>query len=107
MTHKTEFQPELMYVVRIFSLPHLAATFAFTKLQKTHHWPSLPQYTSQDVEREVSRLATLPIHKDVLFRHVWERRIRANLINFEEGVCQQWHSGRIALVGDAVHKVRI
>ena len=41
----------------------------------------------------------------LVFGEVWKRRIRASIVNLEEGVLDHWYHGRIVLAGDSAHKV--
>jgi hypothetical protein len=79
--------------------------FVFIKQDKTYHWPSLPKFTKDDMEKQAAALAHLPLNEEVVFGDIWANKIRADLINVEEGVFEHWHSDRIVLVGDAAHKV--
>jgi 2-polyprenyl-6-methoxyphenol hydroxylase-like FAD-dependent oxidoreductase len=79
--------------------------FVFIKQDKTYQWPALPKFTKTDMHNQAAALAHLPVNDNVLFGEIWANKIRADLINVEEGVFKHWHSGRIVLVGDAAHKV--
>lgn len=45
------------------------------------------------------------ITEDVTFGDIWAKRKTFTLLPMEEGVLQDWHWGRFAVVGDAAHKV--
>lgn len=90
---------------RILTQPQLIFYFVFIKLGQTYRWPSLPTYTVEDMHAEAAKIATLPINDNLTFGQIWEKRLRGDLINIEEGVFKHWHSNRIVLLGDAAHKV--
>lgn len=58
-----------------------------------------------DAERLATRVKDHPVSDSLLFGEVWNSRTRAQLVSLEEGVLKHWHSGRMVLAGDAVHKV--
>ncbi|KAJ5694682.1 hypothetical protein N7536_005094 [Penicillium majusculum] len=88
----------------ILTQPQLIFYFVFIKLGQTYRWPSLPTYTAEDMHAEAAKIATLPINDNLTFGQIWEKRLRGDLINIEEGVFKHWHSNRIVLLGDAAHK---
>ncbi|KID93459.1 FAD binding domain protein, partial [Metarhizium majus ARSEF 297] len=85
--------------------PYMIFFFVFIKQDKTYHWPAFPKYTKGDINMQATSLALLLVNDTVLFRDIWAKRIRADLVNVEEGIFQHWHSGRIVLVGDAARKL--
>ncbi|ROT41103.1 FAD/NAD(P)-binding domain-containing protein [Sodiomyces alkalinus F11] len=88
----------------LFTQPEKTFFFVFIHLDTTYYWPLFPKYTKQDAEREASKLLNFPVHDGVVFGDIWEKRLRGELVNIEEGIAGRWHSGRIVLLGDAVHK---
>jgi 2-polyprenyl-6-methoxyphenol hydroxylase-like FAD-dependent oxidoreductase len=61
-------------------------------------------YTEQDMFDYIEKWGHLTCEDDLTVRDVFATRYKAGLINLEEGVVNQWHQGRICLVGDAAHK---
>ena len=84
---------------------HKAYFFVFFRLKKPVTWPNRSRYTDQDAEEIAESIANHPVSETVVFGEVWKRRIRAVVVNLEEGVLDHWYSGRITLAGDAAHKV--
>ena len=91
----------------LFTQPQRTFFFVFKKLDKTYHWPNFPKYTQQDIEVEAAELLDSPINDDLRFGDIWEKRLRGELINIEEGIFSHWHWGRTVLLGDAAHKASI
>jgi hypothetical protein len=89
---------------RLFTQPQLTFFFVFIKLDKTHYWPSHPKYSQKDIETEAAKIADSPIQEGLVFGEIWEKRLRGELVNIEEGISEHWHSGRIVIAGDAAHK---
>lgn len=79
--------------------------FVFFRLDTTATFPTMPRYTDQDAHALAAKIANHAVSETVMFGEVWKRRIRANVVNLEEGVLDHWYHGRIALAGDSVHKV--
>jgi hypothetical protein len=91
----------------MFTMTPLAGYFfVFFRLPEPVTFPSLPRYTDQDAHDLAAHIANHPVSETVLFGEVWKHRIRANVVNLEEGVLDHWYNGRIVLAGDSVHKVR-
>ncbi|KAI1126927.1 hypothetical protein F5Y10DRAFT_293278 [Nemania abortiva] len=88
-------QPDTIYLAAHFKLP----------VEEQCRWPNRLRFTEEDMERYAKQVADLPVSESVLFGELWRHRTRAHIVSFEEGVLQHWHFGRLALLGDAVHKV--
>jgi FAD dependent monooxygenase len=41
------------------------------------------------------------------FADFWDNKTRGGILNIEEGILDKWYAGRIVLVGDSAHKVRL
>jgi hypothetical protein len=90
---------------QLFTGPDYVFWFANFKLEEALTWPFCTQYSEEDMEVIAMKYAAHAVSQTVTFGDLWETKIRAKLANLEEGVFQHWHSGRIVLVGDSVHKV--
>lgn len=83
------------------------ATFFFVLFHLDKPIQGRVRYTNDEAEKLAATLADHPITETLKFGELWEERRRGALIPLEEGVLEHWHSGRIALAGDAVHKVKL
>ncbi len=79
--------------------------FVFFHLDEPWTYPQRLRYTAQDAETLAEQIANHPVSETVVFGEVWKQRIRAAVVNLEEGVLDHWYHGRIVLAGDSVHKV--
>lgn len=79
--------------------------FVFFRLKSTWTYPQRLRYTAQDAADLAEEIANDPVSDTVVFGEVWKQRIRAAVVNLEEGVLEHWYHGRITLAGDSVHKV--
>ncbi|KAH9893858.1 FAD/NAD(P)-binding domain-containing protein [Xylariomycetidae sp. FL2044] len=68
-----------------------------------------PRYTTEDRDRAAEEIADRVIAPGVSFKEIWDLAVQESaapvLASQEEGYCDRWYHGRIALVSDAVHKV--
>lgn len=87
--------------------PEFGYFFVFFRLDEPCTWPSRPRYTDHDAEELAARIASHPVSDTMVFGEVWKHRIRASVVNLEEGVLDHWYHGRIVLAGDSAHKVII
>lgn len=77
----------------------------FVRTERETRWPTRVRYSDADMQETAARVMGIPVTTTVLFGELWDSRIKAGLVPLEEGVLDTWHSGRIVLVGDAIHKV--
>lgn len=77
-----------------------------SRLPETMVWPQRGRWTEKETEEYAAGIADHPITKDCKFGDLWNTRDRGVLVPIEEGLLDRWHHGRIALAGDAAHKVR-
>jgi 2-polyprenyl-6-methoxyphenol hydroxylase-like FAD-dependent oxidoreductase len=88
-------QPDTIYAAAHFKLPP----------EEQCRWPNRLRFTEADMERYAQKVADLPVSQSLLFGELWRRKTRAHIVSLEEGVLKHWHFGRLALLGDAAHKV--
>ena len=90
-----------LYIMR----PEAGYFFVHFKLDEPVTYPNRSRYTDEDMEKLANSIANHPMSDTLVFGEVWKRRIRASIVNLEEGVLNHWYHGRIVLAGDSAHKV--
>ncbi|KAK3346137.1 hypothetical protein B0T25DRAFT_270029 [Lasiosphaeria hispida] len=91
--------------IQILTTPTLAVWFLYLR-HPTPRPPSTSSYPDAEMHALAARYAAhAASHSGLLFRDLWDSRIRAKLVDLEEGVLRTWSAGRAALVGDAAHKM--
>ncbi|KAJ8117535.1 hypothetical protein OPT61_g1299 [Boeremia exigua] len=65
----------------------------------------IPRFSRKDADIFASKIQNYPITPDVTFSKLWENRITYTLVPTEEAQLKRWSWGRIACVGDCVHKM--
>lgn len=80
-----------------------------SKLDKTYTYPNIPRYSDEDTQEYVRSMSDLRSRDEdgISLGDLWKNITRYKLVAMEEGFLKRWTWGRIALVGDAVHKVSI
>ena len=91
--------------IQIVTQPDATFFLVYRKLEKPVIGPMRSHYTQEDADKEAAVFADSPVTEDVLFKDIYEKRLRSQLVNLEEVVFEHWHYGRLAIVGDAAHKV--
>lgn len=68
-----------------------------------------PRFTDADCEATITKYGYLRLGGNYTFADLWKSRINASMALLEEGVMDApWnHRGRVVLLGDSVHKVRL
>ncbi|KAJ4859820.1 FAD binding domain-containing protein [Trichoderma breve] len=63
----------------------------------------------EETEATIAKYGDYAVGPGYTFKDLWESRVRANMLPLEEGVLKpKWNTGgRVALMGDAVHKATI
>ncbi|KAK0725997.1 hypothetical protein B0H67DRAFT_572071 [Lasiosphaeris hirsuta] len=89
----------------VLAQPHCTFFFVFFLLDKPFNASDRVHYTDEDAEALAATVANDPLSESLTFGDLWKRRVRGALISLEEGILEHWHHGRIALAGDAVHKM--
>ncbi|PTB41203.1 uncharacterized protein TrAFT101_006347 [Trichoderma asperellum] len=62
-------------------------------------------FTTNVPEDIIAEFANVKLTSKVAFKDLWDKRFAGGAANFEEGVVELWHWDRVALVGDAAHKM--
>nr|K2QVI4.2 RecName: Full=FAD-dependent monooxygenase dpmpE; AltName: Full=Diterpenoid pyrone biosynthesis cluster protein E; Flags: Precursor [Macrophomina phaseolina MS6] len=81
--------------------------FIVQKLDREYQYGSAPRFAPEDAAEQCSKLARLPIHGDVRFDDLWQRRKAVNMAALEENVFQTWSCGRLVCIGDSIHKMTV
>ena len=91
--------------IQIVTQPNATFFLVYRKLAQPLRGSVKCNYTQEDADREAVLFADSHVTETVLFRHIYEKRLRSQLVNLEEVVFEHWHHGRLAILGDAAHKV--
>jgi hypothetical protein len=81
--------------------------FAQERLPETYHLHNIPRYTDDDAKSFVARngdITILPGPDGLKLADLWEKTVSSRLVAIEEGKFKLWHWGRIACLGDSIHK---
>lgn len=93
--------------LQIVTQPNATFFLVYRKLAQPLRGSVKCNYTQEDADREAALFADSHVTETVLFRHIYEKRLRSQLVNLEEVIFEHWHHGRLAILGDAAHKVNI
>ncbi|KAK4134625.1 FAD/NAD(P)-binding domain-containing protein [Trichocladium antarcticum] len=81
--------------------------FAQERLSHTHTLGNFPRYTDEDAEAFVARngdIVLRPGPSGLRLADIWKKTVSSRLVAIEEGKFKLWHWGRIACMGDSIHK---
>ncbi|KAH7025105.1 uncharacterized protein B0I36DRAFT_376800 [Microdochium trichocladiopsis] len=83
--------------------------FLFVKSEATTRTPDTPRYSEEDMHATIDKYGGFALGPGYTFHDLWDARIKAAMVPLEEGVLPtKWsNSGRVVLLGDAVHKATI
>ncbi|KAH6611489.1 fad binding domain-containing [Trichoderma cornu-damae] len=76
--------------------------FLFEKLAEPTNARSF--YTDEDVTAMADRFADFPVNETLKVKDVFADRMTSGMSDLQEGLCNHWGWGRIALAGDSMHK---
>ena len=79
--------------------------FLIEKLARRYVYPDVPRFTEKDMASVASQYRERQLYQDITFGHVWDAQETVSMTALEENVFSTWHHGRMALLGDSVHKV--
>lgn len=67
--------------------------------------PAIPRFTDEDAIALAKKSASIRLTDKIDFVDLWENRITYRLVPLEEAFSRHWAHGRLACIGDSVHKV--
>lgn len=76
------------------------------KMGRTYYAPEAPRFDQSQLEEELAFLMNKNVCAGVQFKDVYQQTIRCSHLPLEEGIYERWNCGRVACIGDSVHKVR-
>jgi FAD dependent monooxygenase len=79
--------------------------FVIRKMDRVYQYPDVPRFSTHDAEEVCEGFRQRRVWREVLFRHIWDRREVFSMTALEENVFSTWHFGRIVCFGDSMHKV--
>ncbi|PKY01965.1 FAD/NAD(P)-binding domain-containing protein [Aspergillus campestris IBT 28561] len=79
--------------------------FLIEKLARRYVYPDVPRFTEKDMASVASQYRERRFYQDITFGQVWDARETVSMTALEENVFATWHHGRMALLGDSVHKM--
>ncbi|KAF2621246.1 FAD binding domain-containing protein [Macroventuria anomochaeta] len=79
--------------------------FMFKKMDKICTSTELPRYTKKDAEVFADNIEYYTLTPELTFGDLWRNRTTYTLVPTEEAQLKRWSWGRIACVGDCVHKM--
>ena len=79
--------------------------FAEEKLDRTYTLTTIPRYDAGAAEDFVRRHGDLAVRPGITLAELWGTTTSRQLVSTEEGAFQLWTWGRIACLGDSIHKM--
>ncbi|OGM46777.1 monooxygenase [Aspergillus bombycis] len=74
------------------------------KMERTYYAPEAPRF-NQHLEDDLAFLMNKYVCAGAQFKEVYQRTVRCSHLPLEEGIFERWNCGRVACIGDAVHKM--
>jgi 2-polyprenyl-6-methoxyphenol hydroxylase-like FAD-dependent oxidoreductase len=74
-------------------------------MDKIYTRESIPRFTKDDTIRFIEKHSGINIRPGITIADFWERIDNYSFVCLEEGIFKLWTYGRIACVGDSVHKM--
>lgn len=64
-------------------------------------------FTTEEASKFAQEMSDVTVFPGIMLKEIWPLREETNavLLHQEEGLAKKWHHGRIAIVGDAAHKM--
>ncbi|KAK3311782.1 hypothetical protein B0H66DRAFT_609095 [Apodospora peruviana] len=79
--------------------------FIFQKLDRVYRGTEIPHYSRKEAEKFAKAHSDMKIRPNVTFAQLWERTSSSALVALEEATFETWTWGRIACLGDSIHKM--
>lgn len=80
--------------------------FMFNRLDRVYKGKEIPRFDQFKIDEHLAPFLKCPVVPNVPFADVINRAEVRNWLPIEEALFKHWHVGRIACIGDSVHKVR-
>lgn len=77
------------------------------KMERTYYASEALRFDQSQLEDSLAFLMNKYVCAGVQFKEVYKRTIRCNQLPLAEGMFERWNCGRVACIGDSVHKVRL
>jgi 2-polyprenyl-6-methoxyphenol hydroxylase-like FAD-dependent oxidoreductase len=77
------------------------------KLDKIYKRGNIPVYSKDEANKLAQEVSAMPLRRDLTFGDLWKDVGGYNLVALEEGIFKLWTWGRIACLGDSIHKMTI
>jgi 2-polyprenyl-6-methoxyphenol hydroxylase-like FAD-dependent oxidoreductase len=81
--------------------------FMLEKLDQVYPWGKTPRYSKEEAAEYAKSWSDWTLRPNMRFIDVFEKSTSFNLAVLEEGKFQLWFWGRIALLGDSIHKMTL
>lgn len=78
----------------------------FNRLDRVYKGKEIPRFDQSKIDEHLAPFLKSPIVPNVPFADIINRAEVRNWLPVEEGLFKHWHVGRMACIGDSVHKVR-
>lgn len=88
-------------------VPDYIYWFLFVKNSEQTSIPNVPRYTDTDCEKLIEEHRGRKTCETITIGKIWDARVKAVLVSLEEGIVDTWSHGRVALIGDTIHKVKL
>ncbi|KAE8408378.1 hypothetical protein BDV37DRAFT_278869 [Aspergillus pseudonomiae] len=75
------------------------------KMERTYYAPEAVRFDQSQLENDLAFLMSKYVCAGVQFKEVYQRTIRCSHLPLEEGIFERWNCGRVACIGDSVHKM--
>ncbi|PLB55512.1 monooxygenase [Aspergillus steynii IBT 23096] len=81
--------------------------FFVKKLDRKYPYADMARFSNDDAAQFCSQIENVHILNGVYVRDVWKNRTAVSMTALEESLLETWHSDRMVLIGDSIHKMTI